>query len=212
MTTRKAPYLTDWFYRGLMTIEIHLRDLNKDVVSSWRDEFAGEPRVQVSHGDILSVAADAIVSPGNSFGLMDGGIELIYADFFGGKPLEHLNKILRERHFGELPVGHAVVVPTGHHAIPFLVSAPVARVPRIISETVNVYLAFRAALIAVLAHNKDGRPPVRSLLAPGLGTGAGQMPPRRAARQMRMAYDAIIKGQPLRNRVGIWREHDELLA
>jgi hypothetical protein len=68
-------------------LEIHLRDLGRPVVDAWNREFAGIPSVRVSCGDIFStksgpiaandpidVKADAIVSPANSFGFMDGGI------------------------------------------------------------------------------------------------------------------------------------------
>lgn len=58
-----------------------------------------------------------------------------------------------------------------------------------------------------------GAPKIRSLLVPGLGTGVGDMPPERAARQMRIAYDAIMGGlgQKERNAGAIWGEHSDLL-
>ena len=111
-------------------------------------------------------------------------------------------------------MGQAVVLPTGHAFIPFLVSAPTMRVPTAIAGTANVYLALRAALIAVLRHNDETDTPIRSLLVPGFGTGVGKMPAERAAAQMRLAYDAIIGGQGTRSRnTGvILREHRELLS
>lgn len=36
---------------------------------------------------------------------------------------------------------------------------------------------------------------IESLLVPGMGTGNGEMPSERAARQMRTAYDAIFSGR-----------------
>ena len=74
------------------------------------------------------------------------------------------------------------------------------RVPMDISQTLNVYLAFRAALIAVLAHNAIADVPIRSLLVPGLGTGIGEVAPDRAAVQMRLAYNAIINGEGIKSR------------
>jgi len=113
-----------------------------------------------------------------------------------------------------LPVGQAIVLATGHESIPFLVSASTMRVPGSISRTVNVYLAFRAALIAVLAHNAATGKPIQSLLVPGLGTGVGEVPPERAARQMHSAYNAIVGGQGAksRNAGAIWGEHHDLLS
>lgn len=168
-------------------LTIHLRDINTTLVDAWERAFADAPDVIVTQGDILEHAADAVVSPANSFGYMDGGIDLVYSMFFGWELETRLKSLLSERHYGELPVGQAVVLPSGHAFIPFLVSAPTMRVPENISGTVNVYLAFRAALIAVLSHNNMADIPIQSLLVPGLGTGIGKMSPERAAGQMKLA-------------------------
>ena len=195
-------------------LTIHLRDISPAVTTAWAAAFADAPDVEVSCGDIFAVKADAIVSPANSFGYMDGGIDLVYSRFFGWELQSRLQALLLEQYFGELPVGQAVVVPTEHAFIPFLVSAPTMRVPASIGRTVNVYLAFRAALMAVIEHNASTSSPIGSLLVPGLGTGVGEVPPERAARQMKQAYNAVIRGHGLKNRnVGaIWGEHQELLS
>ncbi len=195
-------------------LSIHLRDISSAVVEACEAAFADVPSVEVSCGDIFECSADAIVSPANSFGYMDGGIDLVYSRFFGWELEDALRALLVDQHYGELPVGQAIVLPTGHASIPFLVSAPTMRVPSSISRTVNVYLAFRAALIAVMRHNERGAGVIESLLVPGLGTGVGEVPPERAARQMRLAYDAIVLGEGLRpkNAGRIWGEHHELLV
>lgn len=168
--------------------KIHLRDINADVVEAWRAAFSDTGGVEVSLGDIFEHEADAILSPANSFGYMDGGIDLLYSRYFGWDLQTNLQALLTQQHYGELPVGQAIVLATGHDRFPLLVSAPTMRVPMRIDQTVNVYLAFRAALIAVLSHNADVDEAIQSLLVPGLGTGVGAMPPTRAARQMRLAY------------------------
>ncbi|MBR0691163.1 macro domain-containing protein [Bradyrhizobium manausense] len=192
---------------------IHLRDINTDVVEAWRVAFADVAEVEVSLGDIFAREADAILSPANSFGHMDGGIDLLYSRYFGWELQTNLQAVLAEHHYGELPVGQAIVIATGDERFPFLVSAPTMRVPARIDQTVNVYLAFRAALIAVLSHNADADVTIQSLLVPGLGTGIGAMPPARAARQMRLAYDSILAPAPDRRGArAILREHHELLS
>jgi O-acetyl-ADP-ribose deacetylase (regulator of RNase III) len=195
-------------------LKVHLRDINAGVVKAWEGAFGDVPEVLVSSGDIFEHKADAVLSPANSFGFMDGGIDLLYSRHFGWELETNLRTLLSERHFGELPVGQAVVLATGHKSIPFLVSAPTMRVPMSIRGTPNVYLAFRAALIAVLTHNASAGPPIQSLLVPGLGTGIGEVAPERAARQMRLAYDAIINGEGAksRNARAILGEHHELLS
>jgi O-acetyl-ADP-ribose deacetylase (regulator of RNase III) len=121
---------------------------------------------------------------------MDGGIDLAYSHFFGWDLQDRLQQVLRREHAGELPVGGAVVVPTHHGGIPYLVSAPTMRVPENVADTVNVYLAFRAALLAVNASKT-----IQSLLSPALGTGVGGMPIDRAARQMYAAYAEVVLGE-----------------
>jgi len=193
---------------------VHLRDIEPSVVAAWNIEFGNEPLVTISCGSIFDEAAHAIVSPANSFGYMDGGIDLVYSHYFGWELEESLKVLLLEQHFGELPVGQAVILPTKHDRIPYLVSAPTMRVPSSISRTTNVYLAFRAALIAVARHNATSQVPIESILVPGLGTGVGEVPPRRAAHQMKLAYDAIVHeyGRRSRNAGQVWGEHHELLS
>jgi O-acetyl-ADP-ribose deacetylase (regulator of RNase III) len=195
-------------------LAIHLRDINAAVVEAWEQAFLDAPDVLISQGDIFEHTADAIISPANSFGYMDGGIDLVYSMYFGWELEANLKAVLSERFYGELPVGQAVVLATGHAHIPFLVSAPTMRVPTTINGTPNVYLAFRAALIAVLSHNATADAPIQSLLVPGFGTGVGKVAPQQAARQMRLAYDAIVKGHGVkrRNTSTMLREHREMVS
>jgi O-acetyl-ADP-ribose deacetylase (regulator of RNase III) len=194
-------------------VTLLLRDLNADVVSAWKTEFGSSSEVEVSAGSILDLSADAIVSPANSFGYMDGGIDLAYSRFFGSELQENLQSLLHDRYHGELPVGQAVVLETGHSRIPFLVSAPTMRVPSSIAKSINVYLAFRATLVAILEHNQSSPQRIERVAVPGMGTGIGEVSPARAARHMRVAYDSILgKNRGRRRNVGqIWGEHQELM-
>ncbi|MFP2929809.1 macro domain-containing protein [Pyxidicoccus sp. 3LG] len=178
-------------------LPLKLRDLNSAMVLAWRRAFAGCEGVEISGGDIFGERADAIVSPANSFGYMDGGIDLVYSQFFGWDLQARLQERLRKEHHGELPVGSALILETRHAEIPWLVSAPTMRIPMAVPDTVNAWLAFRATLRAVQEHNAaNPRRPIRSLLCPGLCTAVGRMPPERAARQMRKAWDVVVLGQP----------------
>lgn len=205
-------------------LRLILRDLSAPLVEAWRRAFAGSARVEIVRGDIFSdragalpagaavdVRADALVSPANSFGFMDGGIDAVYSYQLGPQLEANLRAHLAAEHGGELPVGQAVIVPTERPEIPWLVAAPTMRVPMPVDRTANAYLALRAALRAVLAHNAAGRPAIRSVLCPGLATAVGRMPPARCARQMRLAWDRTIGGPPFLPTT--WREiHDDLAA
>jgi len=179
------------------SVLFELRDIDADVVDAWTRHLSGIDSVRISHGDIFDVAADAIVSPANSFGYMDGGIDLVYLRHFGWELQTRLQSHLKERHDGELPVGQATIIGTFDTRIPYLVSAPTMRVPMNVSKSLNAYLAFRAVIRAVREHNDVATTAIRSVLCPGLCTAVGRMPADRAAMQMAAAYRVCVLGQTI---------------
>ena len=98
---------------------------------------------------------------------------------------DRLQELIRTRHHGELLVGAAEIVETGNLRIPYIIAAPTMRVPMVLTDTVNPYLAARAVLLLV----KHGVVPsgalagesvaaaVESVAFPGLGTGVGRVGP-----------------------------------
>ena len=62
-------------------MQLNLIDINSSLVSAWTDAFAEFPEVNIREGDILKVAEDCVVSPANSYGYMDGGIDAVYCAF-----------------------------------------------------------------------------------------------------------------------------------
>ena len=132
------------------------------------------------------------MSPANSFGYMDGGLDLKYSLHFGWKLEKKVRVILERDYFGEIPVGNALIVNTDRVDIPFLISAPTMRVPSNVSDTVNSYLAFKGILQSVIEHNKNNSATIQSILCPGLGTGEGKMSPENCAKQMFRAYEVCF--------------------
>lgn len=126
---------------------------------------------------------DAVVSPANSFGFMDGGIDARYSDRFGWQVQERLQKVIQTKHHGELLVGTAEIVETDHPAIPYLIAAPPMRVPMVLQDSVNPYLAARAVLLLVKHDRFESGPlagekildMVQTIAFPGLATGIGQV-------------------------------------
>lgn len=156
----------------------------------WRHFFGGQTNVEVLQGDICRVSADAIVSPANSFGFMDGGLDHALSVRFGWGLQERLQRAITSRPLKELLVGEAMVLPTGDPAIPWLISAPTMRVPMRLRQSVNAYLAMKAILVAALGHVAPS--PIRSVAIPGLGTGCGGLDRETAALQMWMAYREVV--------------------
>lgn len=197
-------------------MKIYLRDKNKDIVEAWTKTFGGLEDFEISAGDIFIGApkADAIVSPANSFGFMDGGIDAIYSFKFGWDLQNRLQAYLKKEHYGELPVGQAVIIPTNNPDYPWLISAPTMRIPTVVKYTANAFLAFRATLLAIKEFNKNNAEQINSILCPGLGTAVGQMTPWSCAKQMFEAYEAIWLEMPYEPKSieDIYYHHREMVA
>ena len=156
----------------------------------WRQFFGSQPDVEVLQGDLCRVRADAVVSPANSFGFMDGGLDLALSQRFGWGLEERLQRVIAERPLRELLVGEALALPTGDPDVPWLISAPTMRVPMRLQQSVNAYLAMKAILVTASGH--AGAPPIQRVAIPGLGTGCGRSGAKAAARQMWAAYREVI--------------------
>ena len=160
----------------------------EELGQAWRRLFAGAANVQVLDADIVDVDCDAVVSPANSFGFMDGGLDYALSERFGWALQDALQEAIRALPEKELLVGKALVIETHDERTPYLISAPTMRVPMNhgISTSVNAYLAMKAILIAAKSH-----PDISTVAIPGLCTGVGGMRPDIAAKQMYMAYEEI---------------------
>ncbi|MEJ2418663.1 MAG: macro domain-containing protein [Exilibacterium sp.] len=168
-----------------------------DLFYAWKKYFDNIDSFEVIDGDILKEEGDAIISPANSFGYMDGGLDLKYSKHFGWELESKVRAVLEQKYYGEIPVGNAIIVETALNDLPFLISAPTMRVPSNVSNTVNAYLAFKAIIQACLEHNKTNYQKIKTVLCPGLATGEGKMPVEKCANQMYMAYQVVLGGQML---------------
>jgi O-acetyl-ADP-ribose deacetylase (regulator of RNase III) len=183
-------------------MKIILSAVRDELADAWR-RFCGDiDCVAIHRGSILQLSCDAIVSPANSFGFMNGGIDRSYAEFFGWQVQDRLQGLIKEAHYGELLVGQANIIQTGHPKIPFLIAAPTMRVPMPIEDTVNPYLAARGALLLIKYGSFSigplkGMPisdHVRSIAFPGLGTGVGRVNSDTCAFQVKTAIEEVILG------------------
>lgn len=170
------------------------------LADAWKKEFRGVADVQIHRGSIFDVAADALVSPANSYGFMDGGIDALYSAAFGWDLQLRLRRAILDRHHGELLVGSAEVVATGNDKHPYLIAAPTMRVPMVLDrDTINPFLATRATLLLVRygtfqlesLPGANVRDHVQTIAFPGMGTGVGQVSAALCARQMRAAFDQV---------------------
>lgn len=137
--------------------------------------------------DILALPADVLVSPANSFGYMDGGVDRVYCDRIGWHLQTDIQKAIRTRtKFGELLVGDALDITTGEPRFPVMVAAPTMRLPGR-SSADNVYIATRAATALSLELK------AKTMVMPGMGTGIGGVPVEEAATAILHGFRTAFK-------------------
>ena len=170
-------------------LKIQLVDSNKEMCDAWNLAFKDCSNITIFNGDFFALPTDCVVSPANSFGFMNGGLDLAISDTLGWDVQGKLQQIIKEKYFGELLVGQAELIETSNKNIPYCISAPTMRVPLTLSNSVNVYLAAKA-IFQLLQSN----PQIKTVTISGLGTGVGMVPFDICANQMKKAYDDIWLG------------------
>jgi O-acetyl-ADP-ribose deacetylase (regulator of RNase III) len=166
---------------------------DKSLYAAFQEYFDYFPNVEVSNNYFEWLREyDCLVSPANSFGMMDGGMDAAIAKFFGISLEKKIQQRILEDYLGEQSVGTSFIVETGHPQYPFVAHTPTMRVPMSIKGTDIPYIAMWAMLLAVFHHNKISHHQINTVACPGLGTGIGQIPHREAARQMALAYDRFL--------------------
>jgi O-acetyl-ADP-ribose deacetylase (regulator of RNase III) len=166
-----------------MNFKLYLVDRNSDVTDAWGETFQDMEEVSITNGNILDIAHTAVVSPSNSNGVMIGGVDKEYSEYFGVSIEARVMSMASKRPEGYLPVGAAAIVTTGDTRIPFLVSAPTMESASTI-EPRNVGAAFFAVMRSVF----EARGQITALFCPGMGTGVGEVVPLEAAKEMKLAY------------------------
>lgn len=193
-------------------VDLVLVDINAELVEELKQAFRGT-NVRVEHGrfedlDDEGLTAACMVSAANSFGLMDGGVDGAITRYFGEQLQERVQKYIISCYGGEQPVGSSFITEAWDNSntkykieesgYGWLAHTPTMRVPSDISKTDNVYLAMKSMLRAVYSFNDSVKwkypyNHIQTIVCPGLGTAAGRVPFREAARQMRLAYSTFFQ-------------------
>jgi O-acetyl-ADP-ribose deacetylase (regulator of RNase III) len=193
--------------------KLYLIDSKPELCEKWRQVFSCYPEVKVLTGDYFQQSADAIVSPANSFGIMDGGLDLAIRNELGFQVESEIQEVILNKYHGEMPIGTAEIIKTNHDRWSYMIAAPTMRIPENIAFTLNAYIAFRAILMAINSFNKaKPKRAIKSLLCSGLGTGIGSMEPTRCAAQMRAAYKLIKEPARISSFEEIHKSHQSLLT
>lgn len=174
----------------MFDVEVHVYVPNNCTYNLTVDIFQKSPRFLVHNSSITQTTADAIISAGNSFAQLNGGVDGIINTFLSAYSDEYIQDTLRRviafKYSGELPVGSAETVTTKHPNVTRLIYAPTMRVAeKLPKSSINAYLAFRVALLECKKHK------IKTVATPLMCTGAGEMSTEKACKQMLEAYKTI---------------------
>jgi len=193
--------------------KLYLVDSNPKLCDKWRQVFFSYPEVKILEGTYFQQSADAIVSPANSLGIMDGGLDLAIRNELGFQVETEIQEVILNKYHGEMPIGSAEIINTNHDRWSYMIAAPTMRIPENIAFTLNAYNAFRAILIAINSFNEfQPKKSIKSLVCSGLGTGVGSMDSVKCAAQMRAAYKLIKEPPRISSYAEIHKSHQTLLT
>ncbi|GLW33007.1 hypothetical protein Areg01_59450 [Actinoplanes regularis] len=172
-----------------MLRKVVLTDVNPRVIKAWESAFADSPGVEIHKGSIVNQRVDAWVSPTNSRGAMNGGVDAVIKQHLGAGVQLRVQRAIRDGFDGSLPIGSAVCVPSGAAVPKFLISTPTMESSaENVRETLNVALACAAAFQAI--HMQNARQPgsIESVALVGMGAATGRVPAQVCANLMWAGY------------------------
>jgi O-acetyl-ADP-ribose deacetylase (regulator of RNase III) len=170
-------------------LKVVLTDVNARVVEAWRSAFTDTPGVEIVKGSILTQRVDAWVTPTNSHGEMNGGVDAAIKRHLGAGIQLRVQKAIKAGFGGHLPIGSAVCVPSGAANPDFLISAPTMhQSAENVRETLNVALACAAAFQAIHRQNAAHPGSITSVALVGMGAATGKVPPQVCANLMWAGY------------------------
>ena len=169
-------------------MKIYIIDHSKDKLKYAELYFYGCDNVECVCGSLdeflTTHPVDCVVSPANSFGLMDGGYDLAITECFGEQLQNRVQQYIVDNFFGEQPVGTSFIIDSGRPGCS-LIHTPSMRTPQIIKDPLVIYQCMRTTLMCAIQNN------IESILIPLFGGGCGEVHPKLIAEMMWKAYAQI---------------------
>ena len=154
-------------------MKVLIADHNKSTVTSLEE---CDPSFDIELGNPLAFDIDAVVSPANTKGIMNGGYDAVLRRYFG-VGIEYIVKQYFDKF--KLDVGEAIAVKTGHSKVEWLIVTPTVSVTGD-GLSGHATISYSCAYNAVKAAHEKG---VKYLGMTGLGSGVGGLDRRISAKQ-----------------------------
>lgn len=174
-------------------LKIYLCDFSTSMCNAWKKSLKEadgyHENIEVFEGSFQDFMTthpdiDGIVSPANSYGLMDGGYDKSIIEWFGTETMQAVQTAIIKEWFGEQPVGSCLVVPVPTNVAygQFILHTPTMRVPSIIEDPEVVYHCTRSCVMAAL------KAEFNSIVVPAFGGCCGKVPHNMLADYMERAF------------------------
>lgn len=170
-------------------MKIFLLTNNPQISAIWEIFFRDNPEVSIDCDDLKHFLdthkVECVVSPANSYGLMDGGFDLAISEWFGWELQKKVQEYIISHFRGEQPVGSSFIIDTGVSSMK-LIHTPSMRVPSAIKDPLVVYHCMRTCLMTAIDHN------IQSIVIPAFGGECGCLRAQTVCRMMYEAYKQIM--------------------
>ncbi len=157
------------------------------MAEAWEDAFRGYKGVTAHCCDFRTFIGqhpevDAVVSPANAYGLMDGNYDRAISEEFGPALAERVRAVILEQFCGEQPVGTSFSVPIPGREDILLIHTPTMRAPSPIVDPLVVYQCMRTTLMEAMRTSRQ------RIVVPAFGGACGFLPFKKIAMLMWEAY------------------------
>ncbi len=166
-------YIIEKDFNKFKYLQLYFKDEEVTLVNESLEEFMKKTKVQ------------CVVSPANSFGIMDGGYDLALTKWYGKQLQERVQKYIIENYYGEQPVTSSFIIDTGKDE-QYLIHTPTMRTPEKIVDTRIIYQAMRTTLMTAKQNKME------SILIPMFGGRTGCVKPQVIAEMMYLGYYQIM--------------------
>ena len=169
-------------------MKIYFLDKSKGKMSFMKRYFQGEKDMEFICEDLETFLAntpvECVVSPANSFGLMDGGYDFYITKYFGEQLQTRVQEYIIKHYNGEQPLGTSFLIKANDKG-QSLIHTPTMQTPRVIKDKFIIYQCMRSTLMCAKKHK------VKSIVIPLFGCGIGSVHPQIVAEMMSRAYDQL---------------------
>lgn len=156
--------------------DLILYDINKELCKEWEILFKDIPNVKIKNCSFEKLECEYVVTAGNSFGWMTGGIDLAVRNYYGVGIQDIIQRDIIRMVGSILPVGEHILIKTNDKLKPNLIYVPTMLYPRVI-QPIDIYYVFYKLLSYY-----------DSFACCGLGTATGGLTAKQCAETMYKVY------------------------